>query len=132
MSTSHILSFVAACAITAGGFALAAPAFSQGREVIVKAPPKDDIPRRYVSYSDLNLVQPAGLKTLNRRVNSAVREVCRESVGPSGDFYIEMGCRSLAWDGARPQIDRAVERALQIAANGYSNIAPVSISLSVR
>ena len=131
MSTSHVLSFVAACAITAGGFALASPAFSQGREVVVKAPPEDDLPRRYVTYSDLNLIQPAGLKTLNRRVNSAVREVCRESV-PSGDFYIEMGCRSHAWDGARPQINRAVERAHQIAMNGYSAIAPVSISLSVR
>ncbi|QIK95852.1 UrcA family protein [Sphingomonas sp. HDW15A] len=132
MSTSHVLSFIAACAITAGGFAIASPAFSQGREVIVRAAPKDDVPRRYVTYSDLNLVHPAGLKTLNRRVNSAVRDVCRESVGPNGDFYIEMGCRSLAWTGARPQIDRAVERARQIAANGYSTIAPVRISLSVQ
>lgn len=131
MSMSHVISFVAACAITAGGFALAAPAFSQGRQVVVKAPPKDDLPRRYVAYSDLNLIQPAGLKTLNRRVNSAVREVCRESV-PSGDFYTEMGCRSFAWDGARPQINRAVQRAHQIAANGHSTIAPVTISLAVR
>ena len=132
MTTAHVLSFAAACAITAGGFAIASPAFSQGREVIVKAAPKDDIPRRYVTYSDLNLVHPAGLKTLNRRVNSAVRDVCRESVGPNADFYLEMGCRSFAWDGARPQIDRAVMRARQIAENGYSTIAPVKISLAVQ
>ena len=132
MSTSHLLSFVAACGIAAGGFVIASPAFGQGRDVVVRAPIQDDIPRRYVTYSDLNLVHPAGLKALNRRVNSAVREVCLESVGSNGDFYLEMGCRSHAWDGARPQIDKAVERARQIAMNGYSTIAPVMISLSVR
>jgi len=132
MSNFRMLSSIVACAILPSGVALAGPAPSDDPEVVVKAPLKSEFPTRYVTYSDLNLVHEAGLKTLNRRVNSAVREVCRESTGGSTDFYLEMGCRSFAWDGARPQINRAVERASQIAANGYSTIAPVSISLSVR
>lgn len=132
MSNFRTLSYIVACAILPSGVALAAPASSEDREVVVKAPMESEFPTRYVTYSDLNLAHPAGLKTLNGRVNSAVGEVCRESTGGSTDFYLEMGCRSFAWDGARPQIDRAVERAIQIAANGYSTIAPVKISLSVR
>ena len=132
MSNFRISSLIAACAIVSSGAALAGQPSGSNADVVVKAAPRSEYPTRYVSYSDLNLVHEAGLKTLNRRVNSAVREVCRESTGGSDDFYLEMGCRSFAWDGARPQIDRAVERAVQIAANGYSTIAPVSISLSVR
>jgi UrcA family protein len=132
MSNFRVSILIAVCAILPSGVALAGPASGDDPEVVVKAPLKSDFPTRYVTYSDLNLVHPAGLKTLNGRVNSAVREVCRESTAGSADFYLEMGCRSFAWDGARPQIDRAVERAVQIAANGYSTIAPVSISLSVR
>ena len=132
MNRPKVISLFAASIVLSGGLTLASPAFGFDREVIVKAPPKEDVPTRYVRYSDLNLVQPAGLSTLNRRVNSAVRVVCVESVGPHGDFYAEMNCRSSAWNGARPQIDRAVERAHQLAANGYSTIAPVTISISVR
>jgi UrcA family protein len=132
MSNFRILSFIAAFAILPSGVAFAGPSSGNGPEVVVKAPMESEFPTRYVTYSDLNLAHPAGLKTLNGRVNSAVREVCRESTAGSTDFYLEMGCRSFAWDGARPQINRAVERATQIAANGFSTIAPVRISLSVR
>jgi len=126
------IGFLSACAITAGGLFLTAPASGYDREVIVKAQKHTDIPTRYVRYSDLNLLHQAGVQTLNRRVKSAVREVCMESAGPNGDFYVEMNCRSSAWGGARPQIDRAVARAQDLAANGFTTMAPVTISISVR
>ena len=119
-------------AIAAGGLFLATPALGKDSEVVVKAPPREDVPTRYVRYSDLNLLHQSGVSTLNGRVKSAVRGVCVESVTPSGDFYAEMNCRSSAWNGARPQMDRAIERARQLAANGFSTIAPVTISISVR
>lgn len=132
MSFSKVVTLLSACTITAGGFLLTSPAFGYDRDVIVKGQRLTEYPTRYVRYSDLNLLHQAGVETLNRRVKTAVRDVCMESVGPNGDFYIEMNCRSSAWGGARPQIDRAIARAQQIAANGFSTIAPVTISISLK
>jgi hypothetical protein len=40
-------------------------------------------------------------------------------------------CSGLAWDGARPQILRAVQRAREIAATGSSSIAAAAITITI-
>lgn len=134
--SEKLTSLLAACAITALGLALAAPAVAAPSPVVVTAT-SEDIPVRYVSYRDLNLAQADGEKRLVRRVSSAVKSVCIESSG--GDpapraalNRLKMNdCRDYAWAGAQPQIERAVQRAREIAQNGWSSIAPVAISISV-
>lgn len=82
-----------------------------------------------VSYRDLNLVAAAGQRTLERRVRKAAHNVCAPlfSGGADLDYF---GCRNLAWDGAEPQIARAIERAHQIAATGRSDLPDVAIAIS--
>ena len=130
MLNEKLISMIAACAITLGGLAVAAPALArQAKPVVVTAPPADDVPVRRVSYRDLDLLTMAGQSTLNRRVGSAVRGVCLESLGAASHFYLETDCRRTAWNGARPQIARAIERASDIAQNGFSSIPPVAITI---
>lgn len=43
------------------------------------AQPEHGPPSVMVSYADLNLADPAGRETLNRRINAAVRRVCSEA-----------------------------------------------------
>lgn len=108
-----------------------AQAKSQSDEpVIVRAQPEDELPTRRVNYADLDLATPAGKKTLFHRVGRAVDHVCADTNGLSNFFIPDQGCRDIAWDGARPQIRRAISRAEQLAANGYSTIAPVAIAIA--
>lgn len=130
MTYNKILSMCAALALTAGGlFAMTPAAVARERPVVVIAP-ASDLPTRRVSYADLNLASLAGEKTLLTRVSRAVKWVCMESVGPSPLYYAEQGCRSYAWRGARPQIDRAMQRHREIASTGTSLIAVAAISIA--
>lgn len=125
-------SLIAAIATTLTIFIATAPAGAQERPITVIAT-EERVPVRYVSYRDLNLARAEDEKILVGRVRLAARDVCRESVPySSADFALSLGCRSEAWQGARPQIDLAVTRAREIAATGFSAIAPVAISISVR
>lgn len=129
MTSEKALSMMAALSVTLGGLAIAYPAFAQNKTVVVTAT-KDDLPTRRVSYRDLNLASPAGEKVLLHRVRYAVRDVCLESTGPGAQFYEELGCRREAWNGARPQIQTALQRAREIAQFGSSAIPAVAISIS--
>jgi UrcA family protein len=121
----------AALAVTAGGLiAIMPPASAKEQPLVVYAPP--DLPTRRVSYVDLNLTTPTGEKMLNRRVAGAVRSVCNEATGPTLNFYATNACRDVAWDGARPQIKRAVLRAHEMAANNSSLISTQAILLVVQ
>ena len=130
MTYSKILSLCAALAVTAGGLvAISPPASAQGRPVVVLAPA--DVPTRRVGYADLNLATSSGEKMLNRRVGQAVRSVCKEAIGNAFDFYGTIECRDFAWDGARPQMKRAIRRAHEIAATGSPPIAVTAIVFAV-
>ena len=132
MQWGKSLSMISAVALTGTGVLAISPADAKpgnGGTETVYGRFDPDVPRRVVSYRDLNLASLAGEKTLNRRVGGAVRIVCSESV-PDGDFYQEMLCDKHAWGGARPQIALAVMRARQIASTGTSAILPVAITLS--
>lgn len=125
-------SLLAAFAVTFVVFAATAPANAKDRPITVTAT-EERVPVRIVSYRDLNLARSGDEQILVKRVRYAAKDVCSESV-PSDPFYSTMAlsCRSEAWQGAKPQIKRAVARARDIAANGWSAIAPVAITISVR
>jgi UrcA family protein len=129
MPYTRTLSLCVAFALTgAGVVALASPAHGRSRPVIVEAPSTNAISTR-VSYADLNLASSQGEGILNRRVGSAVNMVCTET-DPGAEMYAYQGCRRFAWNGARPQIARAVQRAREIASTGHSSIAAAAITLT--
>ena len=130
--TEKLPSFIAALAVTVAVFAATAPASAKDRPITVTAT-EANVPVRFVSYRDLNLAEQADARILAKRVRQAAKEVCDEST-PDGAFNESMflSCRSIAWQGARPQMKRAIAQAQEIAANGFSAIAPVAITISLR
>lgn len=134
MICAKIVSLCVATAITAGGLFVVSPPASARQPIVVTAPAEDMVVRR-VSFADLNLASTAGEKTLNHRVGGAVTSLCIEAVGPDtrslSSTIANMRCTRQAWDGARPQIANAVQRARDIAATGSSAIAATAIVISI-
>ena len=125
--STMVASGITACLVGAAPAALA-----QEKPVIVYAQPENTRTER-VSYRDLDLAARAGERTLEQRVSGAVRRVCDYN-GGSFDA-VDRGyilCARGAWQGAQPQIDRAVARAHEIALNGSSSIAATAITISAR
>lgn len=80
---------------------LSAPAAAQ-QPVTVRA-------SRVVDYSDLNLATARGIATLDGRINSAIRSVCRVSSDNNWMETIESSaCRQVAWSDVRRQRDQAI------------------------
>lgn len=127
MNVIKILTMCAAVALTAGTFAASALAAPADRQITITAR-SDDVLTERVSYHDLNLTLVSDEKRLIGRVRGAVDRVCPSA---DSDFSIGEGCHDLAWRGARPQIALAVRRAHEMAANGFSSIAPVAIAISL-
>jgi UrcA family protein len=120
---------VAAAAALALPIAFSAPAAAKEVTVRHYLNTEDQL-TRVVSYADLDLASANGVKRLTSRVSSAVRYVCaphdnRATLNAYGE------CKSYARNGAKPQMDLAIERAQQIAHNGVSAIAPVAILIAV-
>ena len=76
-------------------------------------PAAGDIATRSVTYGDLDLSSPGGLKALNRRVERAAREVCgagrtmRQSIAAERDLWT---CVSAAKARAAQQIAALEDR----------------------
>ena len=126
---SKINILVASLAITGVGLTGIVPSAAAKQQKATVTAPGPDAPTRRVSYADLNLASLQGEKTLNRRVGYAVSSVCEESAGRL-EYLEGSKCRNFAWSGARPQIERAVQRARDIALTGHSSIAAAAITLS--
>lgn len=125
----RIIKASALCTVAAVALATSAPvlAHTPPTATIVGTFDDPDVLTERVSYADLNLASATGEKRLLYRVSRAVRNVCP---GYSLSFtLLEHRCRDFAWTGAKPQIDLAVRRAREIAANGFSAIAPVTIAI---
>lgn len=130
----YALSLCAALSMTAAGFfPVASPALGKSTHVVVVAPAERVA--RHISYADLNLASAAGETTLNNRVDAAVTDLCLDATGGNdGSFTFKtsmMRCSSSAWNEARPQIDRAVQRARDIAFTGKSSIAAALLTISL-
>lgn len=117
-------------AIALVGLAVATPAFGQ-TPVVVVVP--SDVVTRQINHADLNLAAAAGERTLKHRVSGAVSGLCSEALGGrDAGFafkYSMIECRTVAWDQARPQMARAVQRARDIASTGTSPIAASAITV---
>ena len=128
MKHAKLLSMCAAVAAVTG----VSPAF--GKAPIVVAAPAE-IVTRHISYADLNLASPAGERTLNYRVSSAVNGLCDDATGGNdGSFVFKVAmkrCSSSGWSQAQPQIDRAVQRARELAATGTTSLAAAAITISL-
>ena len=123
---SGLLALTAVTILSGGTAALA-----KDETVIVRGIAPEDQIRRTVSYRDLNLATSIGERTLNRRVDAAVANLCVEAIGAVPNDTLEMKCQHHSWEGARPQIAQAVERAKQLAATGKSSMAAVAITISI-
>ncbi|MCW3798294.1 UrcA family protein [Sphingomonas sp. BN140010] len=126
-ATKLLMGAAALCVSSVAVMAAAGPA--QARDVTVRAAVSDDVPRAAVYIGDLQLASAQGKKSLNRRVNFAVAKVCyphRE--GALSRSYTR--CVETAWDGARPQMARAIATAERYAQAGTANLAVAAISVS--
>ena len=134
MTYHKIFSMCAAVAVTFAQFAFVTqPVSAKGRTLVVTA--QADVVTRRVSHADLNLATLPGQQTLHRRVRGAVKDLCNEASSggdsPLASMLERSGCTTTAWAGARPQIDRAVQRASEVAATGTSSIATTAITIAV-
>jgi UrcA family protein len=81
---------------------------------VIAAPAAADVPPGAgVSYSDLDLSDPAGIEALNRRVQAAANRLCapqRHGPAPWGPIAFRR-CVGEALASARPQVAAAVARA---------------------
>jgi UrcA family protein len=84
-----------------------------------------------IQYADLDLTAAAGYKQLMNRVGWAARRACNpgsfRTLLTPGEY---VGCFDGALTEARPQVDRAVDRARQLSATGTSAIPAVAISFT--
>ncbi|MCF2515932.1 UrcA family protein [Sphingomonas sp. G124] len=124
--TAAVLSGVTASLLVAAS----ASAAQQGPVVVYAEP--DNVRTERVTYADLNLADRADQRKLGHRVTGAVKRVCLFENSRSGlqdaGYY---GCADDAWDGAKPQIAQAIQRAKDIAMTGKSSIAATAISINV-
>lgn len=132
MRKPELSSFTAA-ALLAGGLFLPTSATAKDSPVLVTAP--TELVVRHVSYADLDLALPSGVSALNDRVTFAIGDVCTEAnLFDNGSFAFKSGmmkCSNHAWNDARPQIARAVQRAQDLASAGSSPVAAAAITVSI-
>jgi UrcA family protein len=131
MNYSKPIVFCGATLIAAIALAAAALPVHAGtpRALVIIADAEDSV-TRHVSYADLNLAAAAGERTLNQRVGNAVTDVCNEAVGGASTSFQYRNCLGGAWGRARPQVELAVQRGREIAANGSSAIGAVAITIA--
>lgn len=99
--------------------ALALPAYAQEPEqpqaseiVVTGKKAEKDVVTQAVLIGDLNLATDQGVQEMEKRVGSAVDYIC--SIPAVIGYYrqkAEAPCRDEGWAGARPQMDRAIEKA---------------------
>ena len=93
------------------------------REATVRAPQEaEDTRTERVTFAGLDLRSKPGQKILFRRVGVAVHNVCDFD---DINYDARISCEDDAWDGSKPQIYRAIERAKNF------NIASTTISILV-
>jgi UrcA family protein len=109
------LSLCTVVAVTAAGVFPVTPAYAQSDQITVTGPRVSILQIRRVNYADLNLVYWQHQRVLVSRVNFAVKQVCAERLTNKektlASFARYTQCREYAWNGAAPQVARAVYRA---------------------
>ena len=129
------LSLCAAVAMTSLSLIAVTPAQAKSDPVVITGQKVSDLPVRRVGFSDLNLAAAADQRALERRVGSAVKQVCFAG-GYAIDQTVEShanfrGCSDFAWDAARPQIAAAIDRARALALNENGAVAVGSVAITI-
>lgn len=106
----------------------ATPASAQASLQVVAKRVQDDQITQRVSHGDLDLGSASGQKRLTFRVRSAVGKVCAPLDGTNLRMR-QQHCRAVAWQGAKPQIERAMTGAQQLAATGTTSLPEVAIAV---
>lgn len=107
---------IAPLIVAGAGLLLAAPASAQDQEIVVtgkmKIPAGYEAVKRVVSIKDLDLATPGGAAELEKRVGGAVESICASPPPFTNDEKRDSkACSDYAWATARPQMDRALQRA---------------------
>jgi UrcA family protein len=113
--------------VTASLLVAASASAAQQKPVIVYGE-SANVRTEHVSYADLDLANSKDQKKLNWRVSGAVRRVCLFDDDQRLQYPGYYNCAGDAWDGAKPQIARAVQRAQEIAMTGKSSIAATAMT----
>ena len=113
----------------------AAVAQTPGERVTVTAPRTADETTVRVSHADLNLALAADQRRLDRRVGSAIRDVCGASdyyaARTLTNFAFYHACSAKASDSAQSQMAAAIARATSQLAGG-TDVASTAILVSAR
>jgi UrcA family protein len=116
--------------VTASLLVAASASAAQQKPVVVYGE-SANVRTERVSYADLNLANSKDQKKLNWRVTGAVRRVCQFDDNLRLQYGGYYDCANDAWDGAKPQVALAVQRAQEIAMTGKSSIAAAVITINV-
>ena len=107
------LSLCAAVATATLSLLAVAPANAQS-DIVISGPRVSVLQVKRVNHADLNLAYSQHQRMLVRRVDWAVKEVCRDRLQHAENtltsFRRYRECRDFAWNGAAPQVARAVYR----------------------
>lgn len=114
------LAFLALAAAGAGA--------ASARPVTVVAQTDPEVLTARISYGDINLATAAGAALLEQRVGGAVRSVCAPLEQTRQEIALS-SCHRTAWTGARPQMERALQRARELASRGSSPIPLAAIEV---
>ena len=89
--------------------ALSAGPAAARENIVITSPQQTELTRtQRVGYRDLDLATVQGERALTRRVSGAVQDVCfHDGEHP----FVLNNCKRSAWNGARPQMASAIERA---------------------
>ena len=109
----------------------AAPVHARSPGSVVIVAHTDNFVVRRVTYADLNIASEPGARLLTHRVGWAVVDVCNDATGAPAMSFELRNCKTRAWEGARPQMGLAVERAREIASTGTSSIAAAAITITI-
>lgn len=124
MVRSAGVSFSVLVLMSAATVAASAVAQEQGQSVRAEKPdvvvrgqlPDRDSVSRSVYIGDLDLATPQGVAEMNKRIARAVNWIC-EIPAVIGHYRmaVERPCKEEGWASARPQMDRAVQLARNVA-----------------
>jgi UrcA family protein len=88
-----------------------------------------DFPRTVVHYSDLDLASPSGVRALQRRVDSAVRSVCRPTPD-ARQLWARKGHRDCI-STAKASVSVAQAEAIQRAQSGIRDTTLAKVGLKI-
>ena len=130
------LTLLAAVLTSAALVSSTATAAVQSDPVVVTGRPDAELLSKKVSYRDLSLAHARDQRRLNRRIDTAVKEVCLQDYSYASrtrESYAQyLSCSAAAWTNARPQIAAAINRANTQVAAGGSAVASGAIIVSAR